>query len=131
MGSHILRAGILQIMVLVMTVCRLVCGYTFTKKMLPSSSRSHYISNFTLHVGPYDRVFFLSPFCGSDLPSFFRLTSAIKPHFHPNDFSVTLRPHPSIQRIQASHFFKMLLVNSYRSTQCQTPEGRSLLALAH
>jgi len=102
MSFHILRAGILKIMVLVMTVCRLVCGYTFKKKMLPSSSRSHYISNFTLHAGPCDRVCFLSPFCGSDLPSFFQLTSAIKPHFHPNDFSVALRPHPSVQKIQAS-----------------------------
>jgi len=31
MSFHILRAGILQIIVLVMTVCRLVCGYTFKK----------------------------------------------------------------------------------------------------
>jgi len=50
MSFHILRAGILQIMVLVMTMCRLVCEYTFKKKILPSSSSSHYISNFTLHV---------------------------------------------------------------------------------
>jgi len=116
---------------MVMTVCKLVCGHTFKKKMLPSSSRSRYISSFTLHVGPCDRVCFLSPFCGSDLPSFFQITSAIKPHSYPNDFSVSLRPHPSIQKIQASYFLKMLLVSSYRTTQCQTPECRSLLALAH
>jgi len=120
---HILRDGILHFMVLAVTVCRLVCGYTFKKQMLPSSFRSHYISNFTLHVGPCNRVCFPSPFCGSDLPSFFQLTSAVKPYFHPNDFSVILKPHPSIQKIQASYFFKMLLVSSYRTTQCQTQKA--------
>lgn len=132
MSFHILRAGILQIMVLIMTQCRLVCGYTLKKKILPSSSRlKHYISNFTICGGLCTRVCFPSPSCGSGLPSFFQLTSIIKPHFHPNSFSVNLRPHLSIQKIQASYFSKMLLVSSYRSTQCQTPEGHSLLALSY
>jgi hypothetical protein len=132
MSFYILRAGILQIMVIVMTLCRLVCGYTFKKKMLPTSSRlKHYTSNFTIRDGPCAKVCFLSPFCGSDLPSFFQLTSIINTDFHPNDFSVNPRPHLSIQKIQVSYFSKMLLASSCRATQCQTPEGHSLLALVH
>jgi hypothetical protein len=58
------------------------------------------------------------------LPSFFWLTSIIKPHFHPNDFSVNPR-HLPIQKFQVSYFSK-ILVSSYRATQCQTLEGHNV-----